>query len=765
MTHTIRAVAPGDARWPADYSVGDMRYNTITWGAALDRIFAIGPSVIDPRSGEILKSDIFFTEGWIKSFINQFERRYPQIYTQEEEGDDRQQSSSIVEHFISSMPNADSDALRGLLSNAQLTDRELIEGFLRAHSNTENTDARGTRYTKHAVPGLHERMAHEARDGSFVALKLMYHQHMKDEESRRQLQRKSGNVTNVVRDAATSSHAWMPNDQRTLQGGNSTTDDGVDGAGWPSGSWSWYERILEAGLEDVVTHEVGHTLGLRHNFKASTTIPWEQLTNATYICKHGLGSSVMDYTAVNMAAGVADDALYFSPTIGDYDKLAIRFGYRRLEDEVSGVPHPSSLSLLSSEPMAFATDEDDPDASGTDPYNNVRDLSNPLQFYLNELEYVKNIRSVLLESSVLPGEDMSRLAEAEMTILGRVMTAGMYLSKFLGGVVLTKDPKPTPTQANEMMAEATAAMAPPALAVDGNRQQEALEAITEILTGVPARDDRRGKGSRGKRKSGVDGRGSSLYPSPESVQYLVRRVGVCSGPTRFCMGREPLDILASIDSLQKLLLLFIFLPRRLVRLRTLSWLSADYGSGSRASSPPLATAPPPATIQPGTLEQPDEQPMVTHTGGNETFSADYMTTDERRELRGRGGNDRESPFTTSRLVKELGSSLWPEFPSRGGAASVGREPLAFRAVRSPQRWSLQIFWIELMGALADGLLPIQELRASATTELWRIQAVLTSLKDDKRLMSGPLADLPSHLRLCEQTLDETLDPLRRGRGR
>lgn len=57
----IRAVLPGDPDWPADYAHGDVRYSTINWVVSVGKTFALGPTVVDPRSGEIMDSDILVT--------------------------------------------------------------------------------------------------------------------------------------------------------------------------------------------------------------------------------------------------------------------------------------------------------------------------------------------------------------------------------------------------------------------------------------------------------------------------------------------------------------------------------------------------------------------------------------------------------------------------------------------------------------------------------------------------------------------------------
>jgi hypothetical protein len=68
----------GDAEWPADYAAADMRYSSITWAPSLEQTYAVGPSNVDPRTGEILNADIMFAESWVRHFLGDWQGIAPE---------------------------------------------------------------------------------------------------------------------------------------------------------------------------------------------------------------------------------------------------------------------------------------------------------------------------------------------------------------------------------------------------------------------------------------------------------------------------------------------------------------------------------------------------------------------------------------------------------------------------------------------------------------------------------------------------------------
>src|SRR2546423_12030312 len=86
-------------------------------------------------------------------------------------------------------------------------------------------------------------------------------------------------------------------------------------------------EYIGQALKELVMQEVGHTLGLRHNFRGTAAIPMGNLFDKTYTGTHGTSASVMDYNPPAIALDRSKQGDYFSRTIGTYDRWAIKYGY------------------------------------------------------------------------------------------------------------------------------------------------------------------------------------------------------------------------------------------------------------------------------------------------------------------------------------------------------------------------------------------------------------------------------------------------------
>ena len=119
------------------------------------------------------------------------------------------------------------------------------------------------------------------------------------------------------------------------------------------------DAFVNASLKAVVMHEVGHTLGLRHNFRASTVYPLAKLSDPAWSREQGLSGSVMDYNPINIAVKGEKQGDYFEPTIGPYDYWAIEYAYRPLPKETEADELAKIAARGATDPLlAFSSDEE-----------------------------------------------------------------------------------------------------------------------------------------------------------------------------------------------------------------------------------------------------------------------------------------------------------------------------------------------------------------------------------------------------------------------
>ena len=89
-------------------------------------------------------------------------------------------------------------------------------------------------------------------------------------------------------------------------------------------------KVMGELIRFVSAHEVGHTIGLPHNWGSSYAVPVDSLRSPSYTSTHGTAPSIMDYARFNYVAQPGDGVTQFGPRVGEYDKWSIEFGYRDL---------------------------------------------------------------------------------------------------------------------------------------------------------------------------------------------------------------------------------------------------------------------------------------------------------------------------------------------------------------------------------------------------------------------------------------------------
>ena len=202
------------------------------------------------------------------------------------------------------------------------------------------------------------------------------------------------------------------------------------------------EAIVMEQLKDVVAHEVGHTLGLTHNFRASTIYTLDQLENRAFTEANGLSGSVMEYNALNIAPQGRKQGQYAQSTLGPYDYWAIEYAYKPTTAATESADL-LAIAARSKEPLlAFANDMDAGlgNVEGMDPQVTRRDLgADPLAFAARRVVLSKELWTRLQSRKLKPGEPYDVLLRNFVSANAQLDLAATVASKYVGGVVHLRD--------------------------------------------------------------------------------------------------------------------------------------------------------------------------------------------------------------------------------------------------------------------------------------------------------------------------------------
>jgi hypothetical protein len=238
------------------------------------------------------------------------------------------------------------------------------------------------------------------------------------------------------------------------------------------------EELIGQGIKETVMHEVGHTLGLRHNFKGSTLWELADLNDTSKTRTQGLVSSVMDYNPVNIAPKGTKQGDFYSTTLGPYDYFAIEYGYKPVPSSASPEAELTELKKIASRStqpeLAYASDEDTREdfygrSTDPDPFSNRWDLGkDPIAYAKQQADIIEELwRGKLIERTVQEGKGYQRVQQTFSVLLMQYAKSLDYAARFVGGQEFSRNYKGDP---NARLPFAVASVA---------KQREALEFLKQ----------------------------------------------------------------------------------------------------------------------------------------------------------------------------------------------------------------------------------------------------------------------------------------------
>jgi hypothetical protein len=192
----------------------------------------------------------------------------------------------------------------------------------------------------------------------------------------------------------------------------------------------------------LIMHEMGHTMGLNHNMKASQMLSPSEVHNKEITRKLGLQGSVMDYPAINVAADRKKQGDYYTTKVGPYDIWAIEFGYTPFSKSEESEGLKKILNRSTEPGNIFGNDADDmrsPGGGGIDPRVMINDMSNDMVAYAEErFTLVNNLMGKLKVKYSKPGKSYAELRSRFGMLMGQRAQMAHGVSRYIGGVMVDR---------------------------------------------------------------------------------------------------------------------------------------------------------------------------------------------------------------------------------------------------------------------------------------------------------------------------------------
>jgi len=427
----VRQQADTDT-WDAE----DINYNAIRWITS-DRGFAKGPSRVNPLTGEILDADIIVDAGWIDYWRERFDymigdvlplnpgkldpgkygnepfspRKAPPEPPRPAEDEEYQRDS------LSSPCNyAQERAVHFALASLALALGDDDEEKKDKEAKEEDKSGEAKKEEKKPEEGDEEKCKEE--------------QEKKKEEGDKEEKKNGEKNGESKKDGEEKKEEKKPSRQEKEKERNEK-----------------FEKLVFAGIKDLVTHEVGHTLGLRHNFQASSWLTLDEINDPERSKEYGHAGSVMDYLPINIAPKGKPQGDYFMSGLGPYDYLAIEYGYKILSGNTDG--EKKDLAKIASRQAEngnyYATDEDLMFAASVDPRTERYDLGkDPLTFAQWGLELYNQLLPEILDRAIREDGRYKDVGRYYRLLVNQRVRQNAFLIRDLEGLYRNRDHKGDP---------------------------------------------------------------------------------------------------------------------------------------------------------------------------------------------------------------------------------------------------------------------------------------------------------------------------------
>ncbi len=429
----------------------DVRYNFIRW---LNNNIgtAIGPSRVHPETGQILDADIVLTDGWIRHFDKEFADYMPLVAM---EGMSPESIAWLAEH-----PNWDPRVRFATPSQRTHISHTIRNQATRPFAGYAESQWKTPLMGDDPLDGLIGRnsqvngqcLASQGRHIDTAVMRMLLDigpaalvdddDDDKDEKKKDEKEKKKDgkdakqDESKDVKSDATAAKEEKKDEPKSAE---TKAEPKKDAPKKPEESLldGMPESFVGPLLADLVAHEVGHTLGLRHNFKSSSIYTLKEINSNEIKSKKAFAGSVMDYLPLNLRLKDGEvQGDYGMIDLGPYDYWAIEYGYtfdKNLEPILARVSEPE---------LQFATDED---TVGPDPLARRYDFSkNPIEYAREQRILIERFRKRLLADYVKNGERWTKARQGYELTLNLQMRNISMMSNWVGGAHINRDRKGDP---------------------------------------------------------------------------------------------------------------------------------------------------------------------------------------------------------------------------------------------------------------------------------------------------------------------------------